>query len=44
MIEREEVPLKIRDTDTGREIRAQIADLRRLLHAYRTGAIAECER
>ena len=44
VIEREEVPLKIRDTDTGREIRAQIADLRRLLHAYRTGAIAECER
>ena len=35
-------PLFIGDTDTGAEIRGQIADLRALLDAYRTGEIPEC--
>ena len=34
-------PLFIGDTDTGADIRGQIADLRALLHAYRTGEIPE---
>lgn len=34
-------PLFIGDTDTGADIRAQIADLRALLDAYRTGEIPE---
>lgn len=35
-------PLFIGDTDTGADIRGQIADLRALLDAYRTGEILEC--
>lgn len=35
-------PLFIGDTDTGADIRGQIADLRALLDAYRTGEIPEC--
>ena len=35
-------PLFIGDTDTGEDIRGQIADLRALLDAYRTGEIPEC--
>lgn len=35
-------PLFIGDTDTGADIRGQIADLRALLEAYRTGEIPEC--
>ena len=34
-------PLSIGDTDTGADIREQIADLRALLDAYRTGEIPE---
>ena len=34
-------PLTIGDTDTGADIRGQIADLRDLLDAYRTGELAE---
>ncbi len=34
-------PLTIGDTDTGADIRGQIADLRDLLDAYRTGILAE---
>ena len=34
-------PLFIGDTDTGADIRGQIADLRALLDAYRTGEIPE---
>ena len=34
-------PLFIGDTDTGADIRGQIADLRALLDAYRTGEISE---
>ena len=33
--------LMVSDTDTGEEIRAQIVDLRRLLDAYRSGALEE---
>ncbi|MFC2647810.1 MAG: fructose-1,6-bisphosphatase [Coriobacteriaceae bacterium] len=39
--EYEEKPLLIKDTDTGTELRQQIADLRALLDAYRTGVIVE---
>ena len=35
-------PLFIGDTDTGADIRGQIADMRALLDAYRTGEIPEC--
>lgn len=34
-------PLSIGDTDTGADIRGQIADLRALLDAYRTGEVLE---
>ena len=37
----EESPLQVKDTDTGVEIRAQIADLRDLLDAYRSGELKE---
>lgn len=37
----ESVPLTINDTDTGVQIRAQLADLRALLDAYRTGELPE---
>ena len=33
--------MKVADTDEGRQIRAQISDLRRLLDAYRAGAVLE---
>jgi fructose-1,6-bisphosphatase-3 len=39
--EYEERPLLIGDTDTGDEIRQQIADLRALLDAYRCGLLVE---
>ena len=35
--------MKVADTDTGKELKAQIEDLERLLKAYRSGAIAEAE-
>lgn len=41
VIERSERPLRIADTDTGEKIREQIADLRALLDAYRTGLLPE---
>ncbi|MGI6229677.1 MAG: fructose-1,6-bisphosphatase [Tractidigestivibacter sp.] len=34
-------PLTINDTDTGKQIRAQLSDLRALLDAYRTGELPE---
>ena len=37
----EDVPLEIKDTDTGEKIREQIADLRELLEAYRSGDLPE---
>ncbi|OFK24604.1 fructose-bisphosphatase class III [Olsenella sp. HMSC062G07] len=40
-IEREVPHLKIKDTDTGDDIRTQIADLRALLDAYRCGTLKE---
>ncbi|WP_455136403.1 fructose-1,6-bisphosphatase [Thermophilibacter sp.] len=39
--ELEPVPLTVGDTDTGADIRSQIADLRALLDAYRRGELAE---
>ena len=39
--ERYESPLMVDDTDTGAEIRAQIADLELLLEAYRSGILQE---
>lgn len=36
--------LKIAETDNGRRIQAQIEDLRRLLEAYRSGAVLEDHR
>ncbi len=39
--EYEEKPLLIDDTDTGKDIRQQIQDLRALLDAYRTGVLVE---
>ena len=35
--------MKVADTDTGKELKAQIEDLELLLKAYRSGAIAEAE-
>ena len=35
-------PLTVGDTDTGVDIRSQIADLRALLDAYRSGELPEC--
>lgn len=43
VIEREEPRLRIESTDTGRNLRRQIADLRELLDAYRDGTIKERE-
>ena len=40
-VERNERPLKVADTDTGTNIRAQIDDLTALLDAYRTGDLPE---
>ncbi len=40
-IERNERPLKVADTDTGANIRAQIDDLTALLEAYRAGDLPE---
>lgn len=37
----EEEPLQVKDTDTGDTIRTQIADLRALLDAYRSGDLKE---
>lgn len=34
-------PVRVRDTDIGRELQQQIDELRALLHAYRTGLIKE---
>ena len=34
-------PVRVRDTDIGRELQQQISELEELLHAYRTGAIKE---
>lgn len=34
-------PVRVADTDTGAEIRAQIADLTLLLDAYRAGVLTE---
>jgi fructose-1,6-bisphosphatase-3 len=31
------------DTETGRQLKEQISDLEKLLHAYRTGQILEKE-
>ncbi|MEE1215801.1 MAG: fructose-bisphosphatase class III, partial [Bacteroidaceae bacterium] len=33
--------MRVRDTDKGREIQAQIDDLRNLVYAYRHGLIKE---
>ena len=33
--------LKVRDTDMGRELQAQIDDLKALLQAYRDGVVKE---
>ncbi len=33
--------VKVRDTDTGTKLEARVEDLRRLIDAYRTGALAE---
>jgi fructose-1,6-bisphosphatase-3 len=33
--------MKISETDNGRVLQAQVDDLRRLLLAYRTGAVTE---
>ena len=41
IFERMETRLKVADTDVGRELQAQTEDLKRLLDAYRSGAIAE---
>ncbi len=41
VLERYPEPRRVRDTDTGAEIREQLADLRGLLDAYRSGTIAE---
>ncbi len=41
VIERYERELKVSDSDTGREIEEQVADLKALLAAYRTGEIPE---
>ena len=44
IFERMEQRLKIRDTDTGRELESQIADLKALLQAYRDGVVKEDHR
>ena len=44
VLEVEERPLLVSDTDTGERIREQIADLTALLEAYRTGDLPERER
>jgi fructose-1,6-bisphosphatase-3 len=36
--------MRVADTDKGREIQQQIADLEQLLYAYRHGIIKENER
>lgn len=41
VLERYEKPRRVADTDAGRQIRAQLADLRGLLDAYSSGALAE---
>lgn len=43
VVERVERRTLVADTDTGAQIKRQIADLERLLEAYRQGAIAERE-
>lgn len=43
VIEREDTPLRIADTDKGRQLSEQIADLHDLLDAYRDGTIKERE-
>ena len=34
---------RVIDTETGRQLKEQISDLEKLLHAYRTGQILEKE-
>lgn len=41
LIETNRPPLRIRDTDTGTRLMSQIADLHRLLDAYRLGQVKE---
>ena len=41
VFERMESRMKISETDNGRVLQAQVDDLRRLLLAYRTGAVTE---
>ena len=41
VLERYPEPRRVGDTDTGTEIREQLADLHDLLDAYRSGALAE---
>ena len=41
VLERYHEPRRVGDTDTGAEIREQLADLHDLLDAYRSGALAE---
>ena len=41
VLERYPEPWRVRDTDTGAEIRERLADLHSLLDAYRSGTIAE---
>ena len=43
MVERVEKRTLVADTDTGAELKHQIADLEELLAAYRAGDIAERE-
>jgi fructose-1,6-bisphosphatase-3 len=41
VFERMESRMKISETDNGRVLQEQVDDLRRLLLAYRTGAVTE---
>ena len=41
IFERMEYRFKIKDTDLGRQLQAQIDDLKDLLIAYKTGAVTE---
>ena len=41
MVEQPDKRTLVADTDTGAELKRQIAELERLLRAYRTGEIAE---
>ena len=41
VIRKSETRLRVKDTDTGREMEERIADLEKLLEAYRCGALKE---